>query len=562
MRVAFSPQKPPKRGRHQAILAIAGILLLGLAGILVPVAKARTERPSIESVDPAIGEPGAMLRVQGRHFGSERGEGRVEFDGAAATSSSYLSWSDSRIELRVPLYAESSLVRVVNGKGRSNARMFMSRALLPSSPAGSGAQALGPMIETLSANSGAIGSELTIRGLNFGTNRGDSDVIFTWMGEAAVPLQSDETGRGYTSPQDASGEYESWSDKEIHVRVPDGAVTGGVAVRTSKGTSQVRYFQVTDMPGTKAYRGRRTYALSSFATISRVKSTGPNSLYLWMPFPAETPSQRGIKTLNRTTEPLLAEYRGLSAYRLVDLQPDRLVSVGHDHIVQVYGIETDVKVESIKAVPSNPSRLYAMFTEADLLVPSDDPAIRAFARKVAGKEKNQYRIASAALAALAQAVKFDAGAVSIRPADALASAKADSWDMALLYTAILRAAGVPALPVAGVVVDGSRRAWNHAWVEFYVYGFGWIPVDPVLVSGATVGGFVPPFTDRSRYFGNMDDMHIAFSRGLAKVDRMAPDGRTVAAARRYSFQNIFEEAGGDLPSYTSFWSDVEITGVY
>jgi len=46
-------------------------------------------------------------------------------------------------------------------------------------------------------------------------------------------------------------------------------------------------------------------------------------------------------------------------------------------------------------------------------------------------------------------------------------------------------------------------------------------------------------------------------------DEMADlTARTVAAARRYSFQNIFEEAGGNLPSYTSFWSDVEITGVY
>jgi hypothetical protein len=537
-------------------------MLVGMAAVFISLAKARTERPVVESVDPAIGEPGAMLRVQGRHFGSERGEGRVEFDGAAATSSSYLSWSDVLIELRVPLYAESSLVRVVNVKGRSNARMFMSRALLPSSPAGSGAQTLGPTIESLSADAGAIGSALSIRGLNFGTNRGDSAVLFTWMGEAAVPLQSEETGRGYTSPQDASGEYESWSDKEIRVRVPDGAMTGGVAVRTDKGTSQVRYFQVTDMPGTKAYRGRRTYALSSFVTISRVNSSGPNTLSLWMPFPADTPSQRGLKTLNRTTEPLLADYRGLSAYRLVDLQPNRLVSVGQDHLIQVYGIETDVKVDAIKPVPSNAPRLYATFVEADSLVPSDDPAIRAFAKKAAGKERNQYRIASAALAALSQAVRFDAGAVSVKPADALAAARADSWDMALLYAAILRASGVPALPVAGVVVDDSRRAWNHAWVEFYVYGFGWIPVDPVFVSGATVGDFIPPFPDRSRYFGNMDDRHIAFSRGLAKVDRMAPDGRTVGAARRYSFQNIFEEAGGDLPSYTSFWSDVEITGVY
>ena len=42
----------------------------------------------------------------------------------------------------------------------------------------------------------------------------------------------------------------------------------------------------------------------------------------------------------------------------------------------------------------------------------------------------------------------------------------------------------------------------------------------------------------------------------------APDGRTVSAARRYSFQNIFEEAAGGLKAYTSFWSDIEITGVY
>jgi len=36
----------------------------------------------------------------------------------------------------------------------------------------------------------------------------------------------------------------------------------------------------------------------------------------------------------------------------------------------------------------------------------------------------------------------------------------------------------------------------------------------------------------------------------------------VSASRRYSFQSIFEEAAGELESYTSFWSDLEITGVY
>jgi hypothetical protein len=36
----------------------------------------------------------------------------------------------------------------------------------------------------------------------------------------------------------------------------------------------------------------------------------------------------------------------------------------------------------------------------------------------------------------------------------------------------------------------------------------------------------------------------------------------MAAKRRYSMQTIYEEASGALSSYTSFWSDVEVTGIY
>jgi hypothetical protein len=72
-----------------------------------------------------------VLRIQGRNFGRERGEARVEFDRRVPTVSSYVSWSDELVEVRVPLYADSSLVRVVTEKGASNSRLFMSRALLP-----------------------------------------------------------------------------------------------------------------------------------------------------------------------------------------------------------------------------------------------------------------------------------------------------------------------------------------------------------------------------------------------------------------------------------------------
>ena len=562
MRFALSPPRTPRQGRRPLVFLLIAATVVVASAIAIPILRAQANKPVVVSIDPPIGEPGGLLIIEGKHFGHQRGDGRVEFDGAAPTASSYISWTDSRVELRIPLYAESSLVHVVTEAGRSNARMFMSRALLPSAPSGAGSRALGPSIEALSTDSGSIGSLVSIKGLNFGTNRGDSAVLFTWIGESAIQIASDEAGRGYVSPQDFSGEYESWSDKELRVRVPDGAVTGGIAVRTAKGTSPVRYFQVSDAPGTKSYPGRRTYALSTFVTISRVQTDGQNSLYIWMPFPVETPSQRGVKALGRTTEPLLPDYRGLSAYRLVDLVPDTLSSLGQDHVVQIFGIETEVKADKIKPPPAPAPRLYETLILPDALVPVADPAIAALARTAAGREKNHYLIARAALETLQASVRYDADAVAESPLTALSSGRADSWDMAIIYAAMLRASGVPALPVAGVLVDDSRRAWRHAWTEFYIYGFGWIPVDPVLASGGTVGNFYPPFADRSRYFGNLDDQHIAFSRGLATVDRITPDGRTVAATRRYSFQNIFEEAVGGIRAYTTFWSDVEITGVY
>jgi transglutaminase-like putative cysteine protease len=541
-----------------AVLVVAVLAAI----VAVPAIKSKLTLPGIAAIEPTIGEPGGYIRISGRHFGAERGDGRVEFDGAPPTASSYISWSDGSIELRVPLYAESSLVRVVNGAGRSNALMFMSRDLLPAAPRGSGVQALGPGIETLSVDSGTIGSVLTIEGLNFGANRDGSAVLFTWMGESAVLARNDESSRGFVVPQESAGEYESWSDKKIVVRIPDGAVSGGIAIQTAKGTSQVRYFQIIDSPGAKSYLGRKTYALSTFVTVSRIKATGTNALYLWLPFPTESPSQRGVKALGRSTEPFIPDFRGLSAYRLSDLENDKIITVSQDHLVQVYGIETDIKADKIRNPPSPASQVYSSLAAPDPLVPSDHKDIASFAQRAVGKEKNHYKSARLILDSLLAKVAIDDSSIAATPLDALKSGKADAWDLAILYAAMLRAAGIPSLPVAGVVVDESRRAWRHAWVEFYLYGFGWVPVDPALVGGARIGSFEAPFEDPARYFGNMDNRHIAFSRGLVKLDRITPDGRTVSAARRYSFQGVFEEAAGGLSAYTSFWSDVEITGVY
>lgn len=564
MKFAFSPSSRSHQKSGKKLFSILAILfLILLAGAVGFVIWKNHEKiPVIYALDPSIGEPGSMIRIAGTNFGPERGDSVVMFDNLEPTGSSYLTWSDKLIELMVPLHAESALVRVKTKAGKSNSRVFMSRALLPSRPEGLVINAVAPVIDSLSSISGKIGSSLVIRGLNFGNNRSDSEVLFTWNGRLATAGGEDSLGNDFISPSAIDGEYLSWSDKEIRVVVPDGAASGGVFVRTSRGSSSIEYFQVEAGPGIKSFTGGRKYALANFVTISRVKSEGDNEIFLWIPAPVSSPSQRGVSALSRSHEPYIPDYKGLVVYRLEDLLTDRLQTVSQDWLVQVFIVNTEVKAERVTVPSSNKPPVYELYTREDSLVnPGLDP-VESLVKKLTGKEKNHYRLAKILLDGLLGEMKFNPEANVLDVKDAFTTGEADAWTFSLAYTAMLRAAGIPALPVAGVLVNDDKTTVNHAWTEFYIYGLGWVPVDPVLYSGETAKGHEAFFEDASRYFGNLDERHLAFSRGYINVVPNSPDGRTVSAERRYSFQAVFEEAVGEISAYTSFWSDVEITGIY
>ncbi len=548
------------RRRRSIALSIAAVALaVSVFGVIYWKS---THIPFISTLDPAITTPGSVLRIHGRNFGYERGDSRVEFEDIPPTASSYISWSNDLIEVRIPTNVDTALVRIVSDMGASNARMFISRSRLPELPGGSQALTVGPQIDSLSAEGGPCGSLLIIRGLNFGANRDSANVLFAWSSIGGLSKPNEAQSQEYISPIDGDGEYVLWSDKEIQVLIPDGAVSGALAVRTAKALSDIRYFQILDAPGTKVYVGKRKYALSSFVTFSRVEAAGANSLYFWMPFPQESSSQKGVRVLERSSEPFVPDYRGLAVYRISDLVANKDYTISQNHLVQVYAVETEVNPGKVRLPPAPLPAVYGLFTKADAFVPSDEAVIRSYAAKVAGKDKNHYTLALAMFDALRSTMKYNADATGTSPQAALAAGRADSWNYACIYVAALRSLGIPSRPVAGVVVDDSLRTWRHYWAEFYIYGLGWIPVDPVLGSGAQLGNFKPPFEDPLHYFGNMDDRHIAFSRGLIPVDRMTPDGRTISATRRNSMQSMYEEATGNLISYTSFWSDVEVTGLY
>jgi transglutaminase-like putative cysteine protease len=146
--------------------------------------------------------------------------------------------------------------------------------------------------------------------------------------------------------------------------------------------------------------------------------------------------------------------------------------------------------------------------------------------------------------------------------DNFIAAVADSHSFSLLFCALARAAGIPSRPVAGCLVYEERKVRVHYWAEFYLPGFGWVPVDPALGDGARFGNYPDIDTPDEYFFGNIDSHHIVFTRGVVEVKELSSEARTVRRDHIYSLQSIHEESSAGVKSYTAAWNELQVIDIW
>ncbi|QQO11357.1 IPT/TIG domain-containing protein [Breznakiella homolactica] len=517
------------------------------------------QTPVITAIDPRIGMMGEVLTIHGENFGEDRDESYVTIAGAPPTASSYIEWSDNRISVRVPEFGDSGLVYVYTGKEKSNAALFSNRATMPHSVRGP-AVGIGPRILSIEPSAGAIGSAVTILGQNFGSSREGSRIFFAWDAEAGPAAPAEVARPSQVAVSETDFGYELWNEREIRIRVPDGAISGNVEIKTPRGNSMPVFFDVSGKPGSKTFKDKRSYAISYSVDIKVQESSGQNSLYLWMPLPETSASQKEAQLLARSMEPFIENHQGSALFRFSNLQNEAAARVTLSYLVEVYAVETDIRPQSIRQTGN--SALHTAYTAAAPLIPSNDPEITEQSARITGRERNPYLKAQRIYDWLIKDMEIQREPLEGGALEALASGQADAYQGALLFCSLARASGIPALPVSGILVDRSRAIGRHYWAEFWIDGLGWIPVDPALGSGA-FSDVMNTRQDRAAYyFGNIDSQRITFSRGQAQLSQMDSRGRTVSRDRGYALQNVWEEAVGSLESYSSLWSDIIITGVY
>lgn len=510
------------------------------------------KNPYIESVSPAIAEPGDVIVIRGRHFGPEMGDSYVEIGGDRLSMNAFLSWTDTLIMATVPFTVQDGLVHVKTGSGKSNPVLFANKNNIPVF-ARSHSDPGTPVLTSFDTDRAEIGKRLTITGRNFGLSRSNSTVNFVWQTDPSGALDW-RTPAELTSIScsEHDFDYEFWSDQEIRVRVPDGARSGQVFVKTERGISNTLNLNIVNQPGVKKYTDRRTYLISAGADFSGIETTTTeNTMYVRMPIPDTTASQRNIEVTASTPVPFMNNYRGTILHQFENLVPDKKYTISHNFVLTVFGTETSINAAQVRQYSDTTSPLYTLYTMPDPLVPSDNEEIVKRMNTIVGREKNPWRKAELIFTWLTTTIEKGSPERPNRSVqEALLIKSGDDYDMAILFTAMARSAGIPAVPVSGILIDSSRVSRVHWWAEIYIESFGWVPVDPGLGR------------DDRKYFGSIDANRVIFSRGWTDQKPMMPNSKTVYIPRSWAFMPIWEEAAGSIKAYTSFWSVPRVTGIY
>ncbi len=172
--------------------------------------------------------------------------------------------------------------------------------------------------------------------------------------------------------------------------------------------------------------------------------------------------------------------------------------------------------------PTLPMKLdpeIARFLEPTAMAQSDNPAILSLAREIAGTEKDAMKVAEKIIAAVFHGITKEAGARgSATATEVLRNGSGDCTEHAVLVVALMRAAGIPARVIDGIVLaaneDGSGVAGYHAWAEIWLGQ--WVGVDGTVGETGTSARYLEFGIDEPGQLGSGGKMMRAI--GKTKIE--------------------------------------------
>lgn len=553
---------------------LRGILFVVIIAVIlfacIFVNKKTKAVPQIISIIPPVGSPGDIISIYGENFGDARDMNYVEISGSKLTASSYVFWTDKCIKVELPANVQNGLVYVGIKDLRSNPSLFANEADIPV-PVPQVQQVTKPVITYLSQDKVNIGDVLVITGNNFGDSKNQSKVYFTVDYNNKINSAEFKNNKLYSESMFCANEddfdYLLWSNTEIQVVVPDGVCTGVVIVDNGREKSEPKQITINNTAGYKTFDNKKIYLVEYSADIADVVTDDVSTITLRCPIPVTMVSQPNVEITEGNPQPIIHNYQNNLIHQISKNRNNTPKTVfTQTFVLPVYEVKTKVNADKIGSIENTNKNLLSKALRPDELVPSENENIVSLCKTIIGKEKNAWRQAKLIYNYMCDNYEIIATNTKIEsdPLELLEKHQGDAYDFAVVYTALLRAAGIPSYTDAGILIGSDMMTQAHWWCEFYIPKVGWIPVDPALGAGLDYKKWTENESedDREFYFGNMDSHHIAFSRGWSQLKPFAAENKIVQQPRSFALQSIWEEASEHTAKYSSYWGIPIIKGVY
>lgn len=510
--------------------------------------------PLISSITPSVGSENSVIHLAGNHFGSEKeDDSYVEISGNRLLPSLYVSWSEKKIEFKIPSDVDGAIVRVRTKSGKSNPVFFVNESTVPRAAVFSGRYR--PLISSFEPSYPAVGEVCRIRGKYFGNKTGR--VFFSASREET---EGDRQNFDEFLPFVECSDYEEWDNDEIILRVPDGAVSGEFFVMVSSVKSPLSYINIKDFSH-KRYISPMNYSLRTEVSLAFPKEVRDEEAYLLlrMPRPMEVASNYNVSAAMMSEGAIHTDFNSTVLYRVKAKSEEAKRTFTADFTLRCYEINTEIDFDKIGSYKDTDKAFYDKNTASLEGISLSKEKLAKLAEKAAAKERNPAKVAKAVYEYMANKYTLlsHARATDANAADLVKYSMGDAWDFAHLYAAILRERGVMCALAGGILVKregGQLVSRPHWWNMVWLPSCGWVPVDTAL---ATTGE-----REREYYFANQDNRHVLFSLGFNRVKSVAEGNKTVFRRRSYALQSVWEEASSGVNAYSSYWSEPVITALY
>jgi hypothetical protein len=528
-------------------LLIMGLLMLVSLFSFAFFAYMNRRPPLIEELSVLLTEPGERIEINGRRFGDNRSLSDVFFNDRKLNLSHVESWSDNTISLMVPSFTNSTLVTVKTEYGVSNSVVLYNKNDFPQFSLAPFLPEL-PYIEYIDPSEGGCGTQVFVRGTNFGDNRRNSRIIVS--GKKDNHLAFFETPREEDFITLGKDDYYLWSMNEISFYIPEGVESGFLYISTDRGFSNPIYFDVTQRGAESFLANTVTYQLEQQVQIDQIGAWEGNSLFLWVPLPAESARQKSISLLSENIKPYLTR-ENQTLYRFDELKSGSRVELNRQFTLQASELKLRVNSSEIPLSYNKERVLYKEFTSATETYPVNDRTIRNRAISASSGYVHPYEKALSIYNYLLNRLSWQNESAGQNVLTTIDGRNGNTGNYTSAFVTLLRASGIPAREVSGILLKGENlEPEMHKWVEIFFERVGWFPVDPVL--GDTDG--LPWEGNRDFFWGGITERHIAFSRGETFCPTLDDRGIPVKLTDSYSNQSVHEESKGNLSFYRTLWS--------